>query len=129
MSTFSGITANTIYSIGSGNNVTVTSRDDFVSVYQARPTGLYHNHHVCLDRNDRQSALRNGDTIEILWPDGSISEHTISTKLETRSFHDRDADETFYDNYHWPYVGIEQNGASLGLTKLTEIEGIKVRKV
>ena len=108
------------------------SHQQFVSVYQSSPvSGLYGNHYVYLDRNSRTqyNALQNGDLIEILWPDQSLSRHSITTQATDRGFYDRDADETFYDTYYWPYIQLEQKGATIGLTLLTEIKGIKVRKV
>ena len=77
--------------------------------------------------SDYGTPLKEGDSVEVLWPTGEKSVHEIITIVEHDSFYCRDACTTFHDTNVWACIMINHNGADLNRVKINEIKGIKAR--
>lgn len=105
-------------------------REEFFEITPYTTGGYGGNHYVRLEDKgpDRYgSPLMNNTEIEILWPNGEKTTHTVVCETKSDKFHCRDAESTFCTTNYYPFVEIEYNGCKLGKVKLVSIEGIKVR--
>lgn len=98
------------------------------------PSGGYGgNYYVRLKNKDPKyhgDPIMNGQTIEILWPDGETSQHTVSCEVEHEDFYCSDACENFHTIYNYPFITIDNHhGTNLGKVKLTSINNVKLRIV
>ncbi len=100
--------------------------------FNSYPSGGYGgNYYVRLKNNDpklRGDPIMHGQTIEVLWPDSETSQHTVTCETTSDKFYCRDACETFYTTYFYPFITIDDHhGTNLGEVKLTSIKDIKLR--
>lgn len=84
----------------------------------------YKTEYVCLSN---KAVLENGTQIEILWPDNTLSVHTVTITQTSDAFFDRDADCTFHTKYNWPKILINHRGraASINLHDLNKARTVR----
>ena len=78
-------------------------------------------------KNYFDKPLKNGTSIEILWPGGSTSIHTIRVEISSNTMYERDSGMNLTENKHYPFIALNFNGAVVKEVRLNEINGIKVR--
>lgn len=67
--------------------------------------------------------LRTGETIEVLWPDGSTSRHRC--QIDRRSYHGTDTGSPIEIPDETAYVKIEVRGGAVALVPLRQELGVR----